>query len=249
MSDGDHFLCAQEEQKFKREAAMIQEINFELPFRDRMVAGRLLANHLQRYAQRPDVVVVVLPRGGVPVAAEIATAIEAPLAALVVRKLGVPGHEELAMGAVTSGGKRFINRSVTIPLHISHFEIESAVQRELREVSRRERLYCRGQEVPAVKGKTVILTDDGIATGSTMQLAVQALREQGAARIVIAVPVAPAETIPWLRQIADEVVCLATPEPFVAVGRWYQDFHQVDDHEVCLILDHMIERTRMAQSA
>lgn len=228
---------------------MIYQVDFTLPFRDRKEAGRLLANRLQAYAQRSDVVVMVLPRGGIPVGAEIATAIQAPLATLVVRKLGVPGHEELAMGAVTSGGKRFINRSVAIPLHISHAEIESTVQRELREVTRRERLYCRGQNMPAVKGKTVILTDDGIATGSTMQLAVQAVREQRAARIVIAVPVAPAEIIPWLHQIADEVVCLATPEPFCAVGRWYEDFHQVDDHEVCLLLDRVMERTRMAQSA
>lgn len=231
------------------EAAMTYQVDFTLPFQDRKEAGRFLANRLKAYAQRADVVVVVLPRGGVPVGAEIATAIQAPLATLVVRKLGVPGHEELAMGAVTSGGKRFINRSVAVPLHISHFEIESAVQRELLEVARRERLYCRGQEMPAVKGKTVILTDDGIATGSTMRLAVQAVREQGASRIVIAVPVAPAENIPWLHQIADEVVCLATPEPFNAVGRWYQDFHPVDDHEVCVLLDHAMERTRMAQSA
>jgi putative phosphoribosyl transferase len=231
------------------EAAMTYQVDFTLPFRDRKEAGRLLAKRLQTYAQQSDVVVLVLPRGGVPVGAEIATAIQAPLATLVVRKLGVPGHEELAMGAVTSGGKRFINRSVAIPLHISHFEIESAVQRELLEVARRERLYCRGQEMPAVKGKTVILTDDGIATGSTMRLAVQAVREQGAARIVIAVPVAPAENIPWLHELADEVVCLATPEPFHAVGRWYQDFHPLDDHEVCLLLDHAMERTRMAQSA
>ena len=228
---------------------MTQQIDFTLPFRDRKEAGRLLANRLEKYAQRSDVVVLVLPRGGVPVGAEIARSIEAPLAALVVRKLGVPGHEELAMGAVTSGGKRFINRSVAIPLHISHSEIESAVQRELHEVSRRERLYCRGQKFPALRGKTVILTDDGIATGSTMRLAVQAVREQGAARIVIAVPVAPGENIPWLHEIADEVVCLATPEPFDAVGRWYQDFHPVDDHEVCLLLDHAMERTRMAHSA
>ena len=228
---------------------MIYQVDFTLPFRDRKEAGRLLANRLQAYAQRPDVVVLVLPRGGVPVGAEIATALEAPLATLVVRKLGVPGHEGLAMGAVTSGGKRFINRSVAVPLHISHSEIESAVQRELLEVTRHERLYCRGQKMPAVKGKTVILTDDGIATGSTMQLAVEAVKEQGAARILIAVPIAPAENIPWLHQIADEVICLATPEPFDAVGRWYKDFHQVDDHEVCLLLDRVMERTRMAQSA
>jgi predicted phosphoribosyltransferase len=228
---------------------MVQQIDFRLPFRDRKEAGRLLANRLEAYAQRSDVVVLALPRGGVPVAAEIAIAVDAPLAVLVVRKLGVPGHQELAMGAVTAGGKRFINRAVVIPLHITESEIESAVQQELRTVARRERLYCRGQKVPILKGKIVILVDDGIATGSTMLLAAQAARDQGAAGIVVAVPVAPAEIIPSIRQIATEVVCLATPEPFDTIGRWYEDFHQMDDHEVCLILDHVLGRTRMEQSA
>jgi predicted phosphoribosyltransferase len=183
------------------------------------------------------------------VAAEIAIDLNAPLAVLVVRKLRVPGYQELAMGAVATGGKRFINRTIVAPLHITEAEVESAVQQELREVSHRERLYCRGQEMPVLKDKAVILIDDGVATGSTMMLAAQVVRDQGAARIVIAVPVAPAQKVAWLHHVADEVVCLATPEPFGAVGHWYEDFHQVDDHEVCRILDDVLERTRMQQSA
>lgn len=224
---------------------MIRQLDFKLPFRDRREAGRLLASRWQVYAERSDVVVLALPRGGVPVGAEIATALNAPLAVLVVRKLGVPGHEELAMGAVTSGGKKFIDRAIVTSLHISELEIESAVQKELREVARRERLYCRGQNLLTLKGKTIILTDDGIATGSTMLLAAQAVREQGATRILIAVPVAPGEMIQPLHRMADEVICLATPEPFEAVGHWYEDFHYVDDHEVCQILDRILERTQM----
>jgi len=220
-----------------------------LPFRDRIEAGRLLGARLRAYAGRAGTIVFALPRGGVPVAAEVAEALRAPLFVFVVRKLGVPGQEELAMGAITSGGKRLINRAVTSKLNIPEREIDEVAWRETAELLRREKLYSRGRRVPEVKNKTVILTDDGIATGSSMVLAVQALREQGAGRIVVAVPVAPADAILQLRRVADEVVCLAVPEPFVAVGQWYQDFAQVTDHEVCSTLDLLIARTPELRSA
>jgi putative phosphoribosyl transferase len=220
-----------------------------LPFRDRTEAGRLLAARLHLYAEPSDTIVFALPRGGVPVAAEIAETLRVPLLVFVVRKLGVPGREELAMGAITSGGKRLINRAVTSALNIPEGKIDQAAWLETRELQRRERLYSRGQPMPDVKGKIIILVDDGIATGSSMVLAVQALREQEAGRIVVAVPVAPAGVVSQLAGLADEVVCLAVPEPFAAVGQWYQDFAQVTDHEVCRTLDRLIERTYEVQPA
>jgi predicted phosphoribosyltransferase len=220
-----------------------------LPFRDRIEAGRLLGARLRAYAGRSDAIVFALPRGGVPVAAEVAAALRAPLFVFVVRKLGVPGQEELAMGAITSGGKRLINRTVTSELNIPERVIDEVAWHETVELLRREKLYSRGQHMPDVKNKTIILVDDGIATGSTMILAVQALREQGAGRIVVAVPVAPADAVSQLRRLADEFVCIALPEPFVAVGQWYRDFAQVTDHEVCSILDLLIARTPELRSA
>ena len=220
-----------------------------LPFRDRSEAGRLLAERLRFYAGRPDTVVFALPRGGVPVAAEIAEALQVPLFVFVVRKLGVPGREELAMGAITSGGKRLINREITTTLNIPESEIDQVARQETRELLRRERLYSRGLPMPDVTNKIVILVDDGIATGSSMVLAVQSLRDREAGRIVVAVPVAPAGVASQLGCLADEVVCLAAPEPFAAVGQWYQDFVQVTDDEVCCILDHLIERTPELQPA
>jgi putative phosphoribosyl transferase len=214
-----------------------------LPFRDRTDAGRLLAARLHLYAGRPDTIVFALPRGGVPVAAEIAETLRVPLFVLVVRKLGVPGQEELAMGAITSGGKRLINRDVTSALNIPESEIDQVAWHETRELLRRDRLYSRGQPMPDVRDKTIILVDDGIATGSSMVLAVQALREQEAGRIVVAVPVAPRAMVLQLRCLADEVICLAVPEPFAAVSQWYQDFAQVTDHEVCSTLDRLVEQT------
>jgi putative phosphoribosyl transferase len=220
-----------------------------LPFRDRTEAGRFLAARLHLYAGRSDTIVFALPRGGVPVAAEIAETLRVPLCVLVVRKLGVPGREELAMGAITSGGKRFINRAVTSAFSIPESEIDQVAWHETRELQRRERLYSRGQPMPDVKGKIVILVDDGIATGSTMVLAVQTLRDQEAGRIVVAVPVAPTGAISQLGSLADEVVCLAVPETFTAIGEWYRDFTQVRDHEVCRTLDRLIERTQELQPA
>ncbi|HEY6972611.1 MAG TPA: phosphoribosyltransferase family protein [Candidatus Angelobacter sp.] len=213
----------------------------ELPLRDRTEAGRMLADRLRAYAGRSDAIVLALPRGGIPVGAEIAAALELPLFVFVVRKLGVPGHDELAMGAVATGGRTLMNQAIINSLHISQYEIGLVVERELRELERRQRLYCRGRQMPDLRDKIVILTDDGVATGSSMLLAAQAIRAAGAAYLVLAVPVAPVETVSQLHRVANQVVCLATPEPFVAVGACYEDFRQVDDHEVCQILDGLLE--------
>jgi putative phosphoribosyl transferase len=208
-----------------------------LPFEDRAAAGKDLGARLRAFAGRSDTIVCALPRGGVPVGAEIAQALNAPLTVFLVRKLGVPGHEELAMGALTTGGLRLLNHGVIEKLRIADSAIDNVVYRETQELIRREKLYCRGQGSPDFKEKIVIITDDGIATGSTMFLAVDALRKRGAAYVVVAVPVAPAAAISQLRSVADQVICLAQPEPFAAVGEWYRDFRQVTDHEVCQILD------------
>ena len=201
-------------------------------FRDRRDAGRLLAAKLSAYAHRPDVIVLALPRGGVPVAYEVARALGAPLDVFVVRKLGVPGHEELAMGAVATGGVRVLNESVVNALGIPDNVIDAVAAQEERELARRERLYRDGRPPPDVRGKTVILVDDGLATGATMHAAIRALRQQHPARIIVAVPVAAPETCEALRAEVDEVICALTPEPFLAVGFWYEDFSQTTDEEV-----------------
>jgi predicted phosphoribosyltransferase len=201
-------------------------------FRDRTEAGRVLAERLAAYADRPDVIVLALPRGGVPVAFEVARALHAPLDVFIVRKLGVPGHEELAMGAVATGGVRVLNDQVVRALRIPESVINAVAAWELEELARRERLYRGDRPPPDVRGKTVILVDDGLATGATMLAAVKALREQHPARIVVAVPVASPDTCELLREEVEEVVCAVTPEPFYAVGLWYQDFSQTSDEEV-----------------
>jgi predicted phosphoribosyltransferase len=201
-------------------------------FRDRTEAGRVLAERLAAYANRPDVVVLALPRGGVPVAYEVARALHAPLDVFIVRKLGLPGHEELAMGAVASGGLMVLNDQVVRALRIPNSVIESVAAWEQEELARRERLYRGDRPPPDVRGKTVILVDDGLATGSTMLAAVKALRQQQPARIVVAVPIASPDTCELLRTEVDDVVCAATPEPFYAVGLWYRDFSQTTDDEV-----------------
>lgn len=201
-------------------------------FEDRRQAGRTLAQRLTSYAGRADVVVLALPRGGVPVGFEVAQALRAPLDVFIVRKLGVPGHEEYAMGALASGGVRVLNHNVVHMLGIGEADVDAVTRREQEELERRERLYRGDQPPPAVRGCTVLLVDDGLATGSTMHAAVKALRRQEPARIVVAVPTAAADTCEELRGAADEVVCASTPEPFLAVSQWYEDFSQTSDDEV-----------------
>lgn len=206
-------------------------------FANRTEAGKLLATRLTRYGGRRDTLVMALPRGGVPVAFEIARALCAPIDVFLVRKLGLPGQEELAMGAIASGGVKVLNRDVVGYLNIPEMTINAVARKEQQELERRERLY-RGDSPPAeVRGKTVILVDDGLATGSTMRAAIAALKNLGPDRIVVAVPVAPPSTINELFREVDEVVCILTPEDFRGVGRWYQDFSQTTDQEVRSLLD------------
>jgi putative phosphoribosyl transferase len=201
-------------------------------YRDRIEAGKRLASRLADYADRPDVLVLALPRGGVPVAFEVARALRAPLDIFLVRKLGVPGHEEFAMGAIATGGVRVLNEDVVNYLSIPGEVIDAVAADETRELERRERAYRDDRPAPDVKGKTVILVDDGLATGSTMRAAAAALRQQQPARIVVAVPVSAPQTCDEYRMGVDEIVCAVTPEPFYAVGQWYADFSQTTDEEV-----------------
>jgi putative phosphoribosyl transferase len=205
-------------------------------YRDRTEAGQRLAAQLKDYADRPDVLVLALPRGGVPVAFEVAEALRAPLDIFLVRKLGVPGHEELAMGAIATGGVRVLNEDVVDYLRIPGEVIDAVAADELRELERRERAYRGDSPAPDVKGKTVILVDDGLATGSTMRAAAAALRQQQPARIVVAVPVSAPQTCDEYRMGVDEIICAVTPEPFYAVGQWYEDFSQTTDEEVRALL-------------
>jgi predicted phosphoribosyltransferase len=201
-------------------------------FRDRKEAGRLLAARLAGYTNRPDVLVLALPRGGVPVAYEVARALKAPLDVFIVRKLGVPGHEELAMGAVATGGVRVLNDAIVNALRIPESVIDMVAAKEEQELARREHLYRGNRPAPDVRGRTVILVDDGLATGATMLAAIKALQQQKPASIVVAVPTAAPETCEELRAEVDHVVCAITPQPFHAVGLWYQDFSQTTDEEV-----------------
>lgn len=204
-------------------------------FANRTEAGKVLATKLMKYANRGDVLVLALPRGGVPVAYEVARALHAPLDVFLVRKLGVPGHEELAMGAIASGGVRVLNEEVAI--YFDEAAIDAVATREQEELKRRERLYRGDRPAPDVRGRTVILVDDGLATGSTMRAAATALRKMQPAKIIVAVPVAAPETCDEFRSEVDEVVCAVTPEPFMAVGRWYEDFSQTSDEEVRHLLE------------
>jgi len=201
-------------------------------FRDRAHAGRVLARALLAYAGRDDVVVLALPRGGVPVAAELARALGAQLDVFVVRKLGLPGHEELAMGAVAPGGVLILDDRLVRGLGIPDEVLQETVEKELRELERREAAYRAGRPPLDLEGKTVILVDDGLATGATMRAAALALRKYRPARVVVAVPVASAETCDEFRADVDEIVCALTPSPFHAVGLWYDDFSQTSDEEV-----------------
>jgi len=205
-------------------------------FRDRRQAGQVLARHLSSYAGHPDVIVLALPRGGVPVGFEVARALGAPLDVFVVRKLGVPGYPELAMGAIASGGVRVLSRGLVARLAISHEALHEVTERETAELARREALYRGGRPPHAVSGMTVIIVDDGLATGSTMLAAVGAVRKLGARRIVTAVPVAAPEACGRLGEEADECVCAAAPAGFNAVGEFYQEFEATSDDEVRSLL-------------
>jgi predicted phosphoribosyltransferase len=205
-------------------------------YRDRREAGRALARLLAAYRGKSDVLVLALPRGGVPVAFEVARALDAPLDVFIVRKLGVPGHEEYAMGAIASGGVRVMSPEAA-HLGIPPAMIEAVTEREQRELERRERLYRGGKPPLAVKDRTVILVDDGLATGSTMRAAALAVRRLGPKRIVVAVPVGARDTCAEFRGEVDETICAASPEPFGGVGAWYDDFAQTSDDEVHRLLD------------
>jgi putative phosphoribosyl transferase len=201
-------------------------------FPNRAEAGRLLATKLSKYSGREDVIVLGLPRGGVPVAYEVAQSLRVPLDVFIVRKLGVPGFEELAVGAIASGGVRVLNDEVVRALPNANEIVEAVTQRETAEVERREQEYRDGRPAPEISGRTVILIDDGLATGATMRAAVKALRQRAAAKIVVAVPVGPPETCREFEAEADEVVCASAPEFFQAVGQYYEDFSQTSDQEV-----------------
>src|SRR5689334_7233172 len=211
-------------------------------FLNRTDAGRQLAAELTRYGARSDVLVLGLPRGGVPVAFEIAMAIDDPLDVFVVRKLGLPGHEEFGIGAIASGGVRVVDESVLRAYGVDAEMLNQITERERRELRRREHVYRDDRPFPSVADRVVILVDDGLATGSTMRAAVAALRAENPREIVVAVPVGAPETCAAMARLADEVVCLATPEPFYAVGLWYEDFEQTDDDEVHDLLERAAAR-------
>lgn len=206
-------------------------------FKDRAHAGRMLASKLAGYRDDPDVIVLALPRGGVPVAFEVALSLQVPLDVFLVRKLGTPGREELAMGAIALGGVRVLNREVVEVWGIRDDAIEAVTRRELAELERRDALYRAGRGELRLEGRKVILVDDGLATGSTMQAAVEAVRTHRPSRIVVAVPTAAASTCQEFARQVDEAVCLMTPEPFQAVGLWYEDFSQTTDDEIRALLE------------
>jgi len=208
-----------------------------MPFRNRTEAGALLANKLARYSRHPDGLVLALPRGGVPVAHAVAQRLHLPLDVLIVRKLGVPGREELAMGAIASGGACVMNDSIVAALHVSKKAVAAVRTREQAELERRERLYRGTRPAPDPKGRMILLVDDGIATGATVRAAILALRTQQAARVVVATPVAAHEVGSALREVADEFVAVLEPEDFQSVGEWYVDFAQVTDAEVAALLE------------
>ncbi|MFO5494528.1 MAG: phosphoribosyltransferase [Cuspidothrix sp.] len=205
-------------------------------FRNRTEAGKLLAGQLTDYANRSDVLVLGLPRGGVPVAYEVAKELDAPLDVCLVRKLGVPGHKELAMGAIAAGGVRVINENVIDWLRISPETINEVAAMEIRELDRRSHIYRGNRPLPKVKNHTIILVDDGIATGATIRAAISTLKKQKPRKLVVAVPVAGLSTCEELQAEVDEVVCILKPEDLYAIGLWYEDFQQTTDAEVCELL-------------
>ena len=204
----------------------------ERAFANRTEAGRQLAEELEKYAGRDDVIVLGLPRGGVPVAYEVAKRLRTPLDVFIVRKLGVPGFEELAAGAIASGGVRVLNEDVVRAIPYANEAIEAVTAKETAELERREQIYREGRPPPELRDRIVILVDDGLATGATMRAAVKALRQRGVAKIVAAVPVGPPDTYREIEQEADETICLSTPPFFQAVGQYYEDFSQTSDEDV-----------------
>jgi putative phosphoribosyl transferase len=216
--------------------------NMKTQFFNRTEAGQFLAENLNNYVNRDDVLVLALPRGGVPVAAEVAKRLNVPLDVFVVRKLGLPEHPELAMGAIASGGVRVFNGDVVNALRIPDEVIDAVSAEELIELQRREKTYRAGRPPLDVEGKTVIVVDDGVATGSTMLAAVSALRQLNAARIVVAAPVIAASTSSDIQRAADDVVAVIVPEHFYAVGQWYEDFAQTTDEEVRELLTQAARR-------
>jgi putative phosphoribosyl transferase len=214
-------------------------------FRDRSEAGQLLAGLLARYAGRSNVLILALPRGGVPVAFAVAQALHAPLDILVVRKLGLPDQVELAMGAIASGGVRVLNDEVVDALHIPQDVIDGVAAREQAELERRDRVYRADRPAPVLRDQTVILVDDGLATGTTMRAAVAAVRAQRPARLVVAIPVAAAESLVALRPLVDALVCVIAPQPFYAIGLWYEDFAPTSDAEVCALLAQVAHTPRL----
>jgi predicted phosphoribosyltransferase len=206
------------------------------PYQDRTTAGQTLASQLSHYSETPDLLVLGLPRGGVPVAYEVAKALAAPLDIFVVRKIGVPGYEELALGAVASGGVRVLNDEVVSQLGVGSETIEALTEEKQHEVAEREQWYRGDRPMPTIAGRTVILVDDGLATGATMRAAVSAVRQQQAARVVVAVPVGASQVCQEMRQQADEVICAMTPPILGGIGAWYNDFNQTPDEEVQQLL-------------
>jgi predicted phosphoribosyltransferase len=216
---------------------MVKEFDArDLPFADRIEAGTELAALLRSFAGRSDVTVLGLPRGGVPVAAAVAGALAAPLDVFTVRKIGLPGHRELAIGAIASGGSRVLNRALIAELNVSDRAIDAVIAEEERELARREQLYRSGRPPLRLANRVVIIVDDGLATGSTMRAAVRALRDLSPSRIVVAVPVASMEACRDLEAVADQVICARVPKSFIAVGRWYDDFSETSDDEVTELL-------------
>ncbi|MCM2318014.1 MAG: phosphoribosyltransferase [Pseudomonas sp.] len=211
---------------------MMRKAQIEVPIPDRVAAGKTLAGLLEAYRKQPDVIVLALPRGGVPVAWEIARELGLPLDLMLVRKLGMPGHEEYAMGAIASGGVRVINQEALGYGRVSESSLEAVTARERRELERRDRLYRGERPQPQLRDRQVLLVDDGLATGSTMRAAVQAVRQQGPARIVLVAPVASTEAIASLRPLVDEVVCPLVPDWLSSIGEWYRHFGQTSDEEV-----------------
>ncbi|MGJ3239562.1 MAG: phosphoribosyltransferase [Anaerolineae bacterium] len=217
-------------------------------YQNRQHAGRGLAKVLAEYDNQPDTIILALPRGGVPVATEIAQALNLPLDIFVVRKLGTPGHEEMAMGAIASGGVRILSKDLIKALDISQSEIETVTEREYQELQRRETAYRDGRTMPELNNKTVILVDDGTATGSSMKAAIQGLRQHNPMKIVVALPVGSQEACKEIGQMVDELTCLMTPSNFRGVGAWYDKFDQTSDDEVRHLLQQANEREAIAKS-